>query len=139
MKTIWGWITGLFAHPKTTVTGLGSLLGAASIGYGMNSGAVPINAQNIAIAGGLASAGLAGVFGADSKPVQAVNTLTAAAPVVDLVKSFQAAQLEASTAQDKINNFAAMTQMLAQVIPATPAAPVVTPVAVPPVEPPAAQ
>lgn len=111
------WLKELFNHPKTTITGLGALAGAAVMGYGMSTGTVPIDSHNIAITGGLASAGLAGVFGKDAKPVKAIDAAVLVAPAVDLVQQFQNLKLEANTAQDKLNNFAAVTQALADALP----------------------
>lgn len=111
------WIKGLFAHPKTTVAGLGALTGAAAMGYGMSTGTVPMDSHNIAITGGLVSAGLAGVFGKDAEPVKAIDAAVSVAPAVDLVQQFQNLKLEANTAQEKLQNFAAVTQALAQALP----------------------
>lgn len=59
-------IRNLLRNPKTTITGIGALIGAATLGYGMYRGTVPIDAETIATTGGLASAGLSGILGQDS-------------------------------------------------------------------------
>ncbi len=118
---MWNWIKSLFNHPKTTITGIGALAGAAAVGYGMSSGKVPMDATNMSIAGGLASAGLSGIFGKDAEPTKLIDTATAsavaAAPAMDLVKQFQSMQLEANTAQDKLTAFATVSNALAQALP----------------------
>jgi len=111
------WIKDIFAHPKTTLGGLGALLGAAAIGYGMSTGAIPIDGQSVAMAGGLASAGLAGISGKDANPVKLIDTATEASPIVDVVQHYQRLQMEANTAQDKLNQFTAVNQALAQALP----------------------
>lgn len=108
------WIKSLLEHPRTTLSGLGALAGAAAIGYGMSTGKVPIDSQNLAIAGGLASAGLTGVFGKDSK------TSTTAPVAIDLVQQFQNMHAEANIAQEKIQAFQGVTQALTQALPPEP-------------------
>ena len=76
---IMAWLQGLFTHPKTTLGGIGSLLGAAALGYGMSTGSVPINAQSIATIGGLASAGFAGLTASDATGTVLTNTIDTAA------------------------------------------------------------
>jgi hypothetical protein len=113
---MWNWFLSLFKHPKTTIAGIGALAGAAALGYGMSTGAVPIDTQTIATAGGLASAGIAGIAGKDAVPLKSV--IESVAPAVDLVQQYQNMAKEAQTAQDKLNGFAAVTQALAEALPA---------------------
>lgn len=115
---VFAWIKSLFDHPKTTVAGIGALAGAAAIGYGMYTGAVPINAQSVATAGGLASAGLAGIAGKDAVATQAVEAAAAAAPeALTLIDQYKSMQAEAQDAQAKLDTFATVTQAIAQALP----------------------
>ena len=87
------WIKGLFSNPKTTAAGVGALAGAAALSYGMSTGTVPITTETVATAGGLASAGVAGLVGKDAvgqkiteEVTQIVNEAKAVSQVVENVK-----------------------------------------------------
>ena len=68
---LWNWIKGLFANPKTTAAGLLQLAGGAAIATGMATGKMPVNAETIALSGGLVSGGLGNLAAKDAKPIQA--------------------------------------------------------------------
>ena len=107
---------------KTTLAGLGALIGAAALGYGMSTGVVPVNAQTIATTGGLAAAGLGNVLGKDagSKASAAVTTVTEQAQTVvpsaiTMADQLHAMKKDANDAQGKIDQYNAITMMLAQI------------------------